>query len=252
MVSKISMEAILALSTEWLDWVAISCELWRICTGPILFWCWLKGYSMCKNTFIWSSINWLWIENTLPRFCNFLLVAGHVQSCQHVCGCSGQVFVCFFCAFRSVKDQTFQGVSEHLIFIFLFAMFLFFCLSVTKKTKSLSTPKVQFLQVCDCGGCCVCVSPPFFCLAVVAGHAAVDVRTVQKKSVFPVAKSPKLDSVSWIIFLFWSIFFILHIHWYGWIHRYACSKTSLHAAQRITGTAMLYHAARGASLTQKK
>ena len=34
-----SMEAILAChparSTEWLDWVAKSCELWCICTGPL-------------------------------------------------------------------------------------------------------------------------------------------------------------------------------------------------------------------------
>ena len=39
-VIQISIEAILAchpaLSTEWLDWVANSFELWRICTDPVM------------------------------------------------------------------------------------------------------------------------------------------------------------------------------------------------------------------------
>ena len=106
----------------------------------------------------------------------FLLFSECVQSCQHVSGCTGQVFlVFFFFAYRSVKDQTSQGVSEHQNFVF-FLLCLYF-LPFSDQSKSLSSVKLQFLQVCDCGGSCVCVSPflPFFfCPAIVAVHAAVD------------------------------------------------------------------------------
>ena len=53
------MEAILtchpALTTEWLDWVAFSCEIWYLCTGPIIsmftkfnnYYCCHSGASTC-------------------------------------------------------------------------------------------------------------------------------------------------------------------------------------------------------------
>ena len=60
-----SMEAILAchpaLSRDWLDWVAKSCELWQICTGPIL--------SMLLLGSIW-----------LHRFCVVLVLR---EECKH-------------------------------------------------------------------------------------------------------------------------------------------------------------------------
>ena len=66
-----SMEAILAchpaLSTKWLDWVAISCERWRIRTGPIV--------SAC-NRFSWHQ------PETQSHFCSSALLPVHAPAPQ--------------------------------------------------------------------------------------------------------------------------------------------------------------------------
>ena len=109
-----------------------------------------------------SSIDWFWIEKTVPKFC----ISALCRVCTIMstfCGCSCQVFLLFFFfAYRSIKDQTSQGVSEHQNFVFFLLCFYF--LPFSDQSKSLSSVRLQFLQVCDCGGSCVCVSPflPFF------------------------------------------------------------------------------------------
>ena len=209
---KKSMEAILAcyqLSTEWLDWVAILCELlpwpkkrtiieirgeknavprviscsirrdqrraspirdcprllpcadrawsslishveqrstrresrgwffflarvvWRICTGSILFWCWLKRYSTCKNNFIPSSINWFWSVKTLPKFCTSSLCI----VCTIMLACLWFVatkcfFFFFFYLFISVSQRPDLSrrfwTSEFHLFLFVVFSFLAF------------------------------------------------------------------------------------------------------------------------------
>ena len=146
MASKYSMEAILschpALSTEWPDWVAISCELWRICTGPVLFWCWLKGYSTCKNNFMPSSIDWLWIEKTLPRFFSFQGVYNHLNMFVVVAAKCTLFLFFFLCISVSKGPNLSRCIWTSDFHLFLLAVFfLFFCLSVIK-AKSRSSLKL--------------------------------------------------------------------------------------------------------------